>query len=205
MRTTQIRRCAAAPGFFITRKCKVAIPTREALLRYALQQASLESRVRAMRYHKALEIRCPQVSLGGVVLNRVDGNFLLKVCERRPYRSKEEVAHLDCTLESNGLRLLERDALDIKSEPLFSNARAVWSFNHYDVPLTDTLKIAAALDGHGLQSILELEERARPTCDILAALCALACEDLVELDNIREIRLGPDTMVRGRGRLKADR
>src|ERR1700737_1665986 len=157
MRTTQFRHCATGPVFFASSKCKVAIPVREVLLRYALQQASLESTVRAIRYRKASDLQCPQVSLTGVVLDRVDGNFLLKVCERRPERSDEEVARLAYALESNGLRLLERDALDIKGEPFFSTPRAVWSHKRYHVPLKDNQKIAAALPEDGAQALLELE------------------------------------------------
>jgi hypothetical protein len=202
MRTTQLRHCATAKVFFTSRKCKVAIPIAEVLLRYALQQASLESTVRAIHYRKASNILPEQVSLAGVVLIRADGNFLLKVCETRPYRSDEEAARLDYALRSNGLRLLERDALDVRREPLYSNARAVWARRRYDIPLLDTLKIAAALEA-GLQSVLELNRRARPTCDILAALSALACADLVQFTNIDDTCLGPRTIVRERRR--ADR
>lgn len=196
MRTTQLRHRATAQ-VFASCKCKVEIPVQDILLRYALQQASLESSVRAISYRKVADIQFPQVSLTGVVLDRVDGNFLLKVCEKQPERSDNDIAWLACVLESSGLRLLERDALDIKREPLFSNARAVWSHERYSVSLRDRLKIAAALAEDGPQSILELEERARPTCDIIASLCALACEDLVEL-NIHDTYLGPSTIVRGR-------
>jgi hypothetical protein len=131
------------------------------------------------------------------VIDRVDGNFLLVVCETLSARSDEEIARLTDALESNGLRLLERDALDIKREPLFSNAREIWSHERFHVPLTERLRIAAAL-ADGPQSILDLEERVRPSCDIFAALCALACEDLVEFLNIHETAVGPRTIVLGR-------
>jgi hypothetical protein len=195
MRTTQLRR-RAITSVFVSCKCKIAIPVQDILLRYALQQASLESSVRAIVYRKAVDTQIPEASLSGVVLNCVDGNFLLKVCEKRPERSDDAVVSLTHALESIGMRLLERDAGDIKREPLFSNARAVWSHERYNVSLRDRLKIAAALAEDGPQSIIELEERARPTCDIIAALCALACEDLVEL-NIHDTYLGPHTIVRG--------
>jgi hypothetical protein len=195
MRPTQFRHCAVPPFTFISPKCEVAIPVREALLRYALQQASLDPLVRTIRYRKALDIECPKVSLTGVVLNRVDGkNFLLKVCETRPKRSEEELARLTYALGRYGLHLLERESPDVKREPLFSNARQVWWRERYDVPLIDRIKIGAALDEDGPQPIFELKKRARPSCDILAAVCALACEDLVKL-NIDDIRLGPRTMV----------
>lgn len=56
---------------------------------------------------------------------------------------------------------------------------------------------APALAEDGPQSIVELEERARLTCDIIAALCALACEDLVEV-NVHDTYLAPHTIVRRR-------
>ena len=194
MRPTQFRHCAVPPFSFTSPKCKVAIPVREALLRYALQQASLDPLVRAIRYRKAPEIECPKVSLNGVVLDRFDGNFLLKVCETRPKRSKEELARLTYALGRYGLHLLERESCDVKREPLFSNAREVWWHERYDVPLIDRLKIGASLDEDGPQPIFRLKKRARPSCDILAAVCALACENLVKL-NIDDTRLGPGTMV----------
>jgi hypothetical protein len=197
MRITQFRQRATLPTFFASPKCTVAIPVCDVLLRDALQQASLEPSVRAIRYRKTSDLQCPQIPLTGIVLDRVDGNFLLEVCERRRELSAEERVCLVKTLELSGLRLLERDAFDVKREPLFSNARYVWSYERYNVPLKDRLRIAAALTEDGPQSILELEERARPTSDILAAICALACEDLVEI-NIHDAFLGPRTIVRGR-------
>lgn len=196
MRISQLRRQTVVPSFFASSKCKVAIPLRNVLLRDALQQASLESSVRAISYRKATDLQGPPVALIGVVIERVDGNFFLAVCETRPKRSDEELSRLAEALESSGLRLLERDAHDIRREPLFSNARAVWSYERYHVPLKDRLRIAAALADGGPQSFLELEDRARPSGDIIAAVCALACEDLVEL-NIHDSYLGPRTIVRG--------
>jgi hypothetical protein len=194
MRPTQFRHCATAGPFFTSPKCKVAISVREALLRYAIQQAILDSLVRAIRYRKGLELQCPKVSLTGVVLDRVDGNFLLKVCETRPKRSEKDLARLTYALGRYGLRLLERDALDVKREPLFSNARTVWSQSRFNVSVSDRLTIGAALHADGPQSIRQLNAHARPSCDILAAVCALACENLVKLD-IADTRLGSSTMV----------
>jgi hypothetical protein len=194
MRPTQFRHWAIAPFSFTSPKCNVAIPVGQGILRYALQQSSLDPLVRAIRYRKAFDIQCPKVSLSGVILNRVDGNFLLRVYERRPARSEVELARLTYALGRYGLRLLERDTIDVKREPLFSNAREVWWHERYDVPLIDRLKIGASLDEDGPQPIFRLKKRARPSSDILAAVCALACENLVKL-NIDDTRLGPRTMV----------
>jgi hypothetical protein len=196
MRPTQLRHRGAFPTFFVSCKCEIAIPVHQPLLRYALQQAALDPSVRAIRYRKGPEIECPRVSLQGVVLDRVDGRFLLRVCETRPDRSDDEMARFTHVLERYDLRLLERDASDIRREPLFSNARAVWSYARYQVSLTDRLRMSIALEEGGPQSIFELEERAWPTCDILGAVCALACEGLLRL-NIDHAPLGLRTIVLG--------
>jgi hypothetical protein len=195
MRPTQFRH-RAATTFFVSCKCDIAIPINRQLLRYALQQASLEPSVRAIHYQNGPEMECPRVSLRGVVLDRLDGRFLLQACEARPERSDDENARLAYALKRHGLCLLERDASDIRREPLFSNARTVWSYARYNVSLADRLRIAVALEEGGPQSILELEERARPYCDIFAAVCALACENLVRL-HIQHAPLGLHTIVFG--------
>lgn len=193
MRPHQFRHRTALT-FFSNPKCEMAIAVGDPLLLHALQQAALDRSVRSIHQQVGPEIDCPQVSLAGVVLDRVDGSFLLGVHEIRPERSAEEATRLEFVLKRHGLRLLERDATDIRQEPLFSNARLAWSFAHYHVPITDRLRIALALEDGGQQSVLELEERARPTCDTLAAVCALACQDLVGI-NINRDPLGPRTIV----------
>jgi hypothetical protein len=185
----------ARPPLFTSPKCSVAIPVHDVLLRYALEQASLDSSVRSINYRTGPQIECPRISLAGAVLCRADGAFLLRVCETRPERSDEEVVRLAHALKRYGLRLLERDAQDMRREPLFSNARAIWSHAGHQVSLMDRLKIAVALED-GPQSILELEDRARPTCDVVATVCALACENLVRL-NLHDAPLGPQTIVLG--------
>jgi hypothetical protein len=187
----------AGLGLFAGPKCKVAIPVSHVLIRDAMQQASLDPSVRAIHYRKAPDPYGTQVTPMSVVLERIDGDFLLAICETRPRRSGEKLARLAGELEVNGLRLLERDALDVRREPLFSNARAVWSNERFPVSLRDRLRIAAVLGEQGPQSIGEIEEHARPTCDIIAAISALACEALVEID-IRVTPLGSRTLVRGR-------
>lgn len=180
--------------FFISPKCDMAISVRDPLLLYALQQAALDTSVQAIHQQLGPEIACQDISLAGVVLDRSDGNFLLSVHETRPQRSAEQAAGLAFVLKRYGLGLLERDAADIRYEPQFSNSRLVWSYARYHVSITDRLRIAIALEDGGPQSVVELEKRARPTCDTLAAVCALACQDLLGL-NLSHDPFGPRTIV----------
>ncbi|MET3973020.1 hypothetical protein [Bradyrhizobium sp. S3.9.1] len=192
MRPSQFHLRTASPTLFVGPKCRAAIRIFNPLLRYALQQASLEPDVHAIR--KPSDLLGPPIPLKGVVVERIDATFFLTVCESRPARSNGELGQLIRALAGNGLRLLERDASDIKTEPFFSSAREVWSHQRYPVSVRDRLKIAAALNEDGPQTVLELEERIRPSCDLLAAVCALACEDRVVL-NIGDAPLSPDTII----------
>lgn len=196
MRSSQLARRPTAAQLFISPKCEVAIPTGNVLLRDALEQASLDPEVRAIRYRQAPNFGA-QVALTGVIIDRTDGRFMLAVCASKPCRLPEDLDRIEGMLGGGvGVRLLELDARDIRREPMFSNAREIWSQQRYEVPLRDRLKISAALE-EGPQSILELEDRARPSCDILRAICALACENLVEI-SITGMPLGASSIVRAR-------
>ena len=198
MRPTQLRPRAAVPALFTSCKCEIGVSIlHQPLLRHALEQAALDPSVRAIRYRAGPIIECPPLSLHGVVLHRVDGRFLLRVYETRPVRSGDQLARFTHVLQRYGLRLLERDSSEIRREPLFTNSRLVWSYARCPVSLSDRLRIALALEEWGPQSFAELESRARPSCDIVAALCALACADLVSL-NIHHIPLGRYTVVSAR-------
>jgi hypothetical protein len=195
MRSSQLARRSTAAQLFISPKCEVAIPIHNVLLRDALEQASLDPEVCAIRYRQTPHFGA-QVALTGIIIDRTDGRFMLAVCASKPCRLPEELDRIERMLAGIGFRLLELDAHDIRSEPVFSNAREIWSHQRYEVPLRDRLKISAALE-EGPQSILELEDRARPSCDILRALCALACENLVEI-SITGMPLGVFSIVRAR-------
>ncbi|MFB9268032.1 hypothetical protein ACFFWD_33700 [Bradyrhizobium erythrophlei] len=196
MHGNQVSRKAASTSF-TSPKCTVAIPIGSALQRDALLQAGLDAAVRAIHYRKAPNPYGTPAMVKSAVLERIDGDFLLAVCVMRPARTDDQHVRLADQLESNGLRLLERDAADIRCEPLCSNARAVWYNERFPVSVHNRLKIAAVLAEDGPQSIHDLEERARPTCDVIAAVCALACEALVDLD-LSEVPLGARTIVRAR-------
>ncbi len=198
MRPTQCRPRAAVPALFVSCKCEIGVPIRQPpLLRYALEQAALDPAVLAIRYRTGPIIECPPLSLHGVVLYRVDGRFLLRVYETQPETDEGQRARLTYALGRYGLRLLERDLIDIRREPLFTNSRTVWSYARHQVSLLDRLRIGLALEGEGPQSLAELEERAHPTRDIVANICALACADLVSL-NIHHAPFGRCTIVSAR-------
>jgi hypothetical protein len=190
VRSSRRPECAS---IFASPKCPVGIPVNDVLVRHALEQASLESAVREILYRVGPRIECPAMALAGVVLRRRDGEFLLCVHEVRDERGEEESARLKFVLQRHGLQLLERDAEDIFREPLFSNVRIVWSYAGGCVSLKDRLRLSLALE-KGPQRIIDLESRASPDCDLFAAVCVLACENLVRL-TLQDAPLGPQTIV----------
>lgn len=183
------------PPLFLSAKCTVAIPIESFLQRDALREASLDPAVCTIHYRAAPNPYGAPPTLMGVVLGRLDGDFLLDVCPVRPHRSEAANVRLAERLAATGLRLLERDASDIRREPIYSNVHEVWSHEHYPVPIIDRLRIGAALCESGPQTVNELRQRARPDCHLLGAVCALSCEGLLAVD-VREGPLGEQTMVR---------
>lgn len=183
------------PPLFLGPKCTVAIPLENFLQRDALREASLDPAVCTINYRAAPNPYGAPPTLMGVVLERLDGNFLLDVCRVRPQRSRAASSLLAEQLAAAGLRLLERDAIDMRREPIYSNVQEVWSHEHYPVPINDRLRIGAALCESGPQTVHELRQRARPDCHLVAAICALSCEGLLAVD-FREDPLGERTMVR---------
>lgn len=176
-------------------KCRglVAVPTHDVLLRHALEQACLDCSVQEIQYRDGPVLECPPVSLRGFVLRTKAGAFLLRAQEVCPGYSAEDEARCNFVLRRYGLQLLERDTRDIFREPIYSNARNVWAHARKRVSLTDRLKLSIALQA-GPQRVVELEDRVRLDCDTVAAVCALACENLVQL-TLHDARLGPHTVV----------
>lgn len=175
-------------------KCKLVVPGYDHLLRCAVEQASLDASVQSIwQCHIADEI-IQRLFPHRVILDRIDGEFLLSVSARRQQRTEAENSCLARTLRDRGLQLLERDAVDIQTEPFFSNTRVVWSFHRYHVSLLDRLRFSVALAEDQPLSIINLEARARPSCNTLAAVCALACAGLLQL-SLDDSPIGPHTAV----------
>lgn len=183
----------AQRSLFRSPKCRIPIPVPHILVRHALEQASLDRTVREIQYRRGARIECPPLSLAGIVLLTKAGAFLLRVHNVSYQRNEEDEARIRLVLERHRLQLLERSAEEVLCEPMFSNVRQVWSHAGGRVSLFDRLRLSTALEG-GPRRIIELVDRARLDCDIVAAVCALACENLVRI-RLHDAPLGPGTIV----------
>ena len=182
---------------FISCKTATAIPTRCSLVRDALVQATLDPAVRKIEFVASARVRAETVVLDAVVISRDDGRYLLDVVPARPLRD----------VENEGLALLAQDQLglapwtlteaDIRREPRFANARLVWGYRLAPVGIEMRMRILTALRDDGPMMLGCLLKQVRGPRDPSAAVLALACSDLLELD-LDTGSLGPATVVRCR-------
>lgn len=180
---------------FSSPRCKVAISC-TIVFRDAPAQASLDPAACKIAYREAPDLHDPQASLKSVVIERLDGDFLLAVAKPDP----DGMARASCLprrrFEANGLRLLERDAADIRREP-FSPIRAQSGCTKATVSPTMTGSDRRSACRRRPAIDHRIEERARPARDILDILCARWPARLLWNERSRS-SLGPRTMVRGR-------
>jgi hypothetical protein len=118
---------ALRTDLFISAKTSTVIPARHPLVRDALVQASLDPRVRSLDYISSTPVGTAQVALKAIVIVRDDGRFYLDVVEARPLRDVEAEGLALIALDRLGLAPLTLTAGDIKREPRYANAKAVWA------------------------------------------------------------------------------
>jgi hypothetical protein len=189
----------AAPraDLFISSKTSTAIPARHPLVRDALVQASLDPQVRLLEYVPTATVEATQVALKAIIITRDDGRFDLDIVEARQVRDVETEGLALIALDRLGLAPLTLTGADIRREPRFANARAVWEHRMHPVGLSMRFKILTALQEDGPLPLGLLLSRIRAARDPAPAVMALCCSDLVELDLVSQ-PLGPLTIARSR-------
>jgi hypothetical protein len=188
---------APRADLFISAKTTTAIPALHPLVRDALVQASLDPQVRALEFVPTAMVEAAQVALQAIVVVRDDGRFHLDVVDARRVRDIDEEGLALIALGRLGLVPLTLTAADIKREPRFANARAVWAYRLHPVGIEMRLRILTVLQEDGPLPLGCLLKRVRTVRDPAPAVMALACSDLIELELVSR-PLGPATMVRSR-------
>lgn len=185
------------PDLFVSAKTSAAIPARQPALREALIQASLDPQVRTIGYVATAHVASEQVDLGAVVLRRDDGTYVLDVVPARPIRDLEDEGLALIALADLGLKTLTVTAEDIRRQPRYGNAQAVWAYRMHPVGIEMRMRILTVLQEDGPLRLGCLLQRVRAIRDPAPAVMALACSDLLELD-LLSAPLAPTTMVGSR-------
>ena len=185
------------PHLFSSAKTVSPIPARLASLRETLAQATLDPAVVAISHVATAHIGAAQVDVDVVVLTRPDGRFHLDVVSTRRVRDLEEEGLVQIALRELGVQQLVVTAEDLRTEPRRSNVRMVWSYKDRPVPAAARIGILKIVADEGSIEFGRLLEMIRSDRDPSAAVLALACSDLLELD-LASTPLGPMTVVRSR-------
>jgi len=193
----QNSRAAASGHLFISAKTSTAIPSRNLLVRDALIEASLDPTVRSIDYVASARVASASVKLDAVIIVRDDGRYVLDVIESRPLRDLDAEGLAQIALRDLGLTPLTITRADIQREPRFTNAKLVWSYKLCPVGISLRMKVLGILGDEGPMSLARLLSSIRSDRDPTAAIMALACSDLIELDLITR-PLGPATIARSR-------
>jgi hypothetical protein len=183
-----------AAKLFFGAKTAGGISVTSTLMEHALIQASLDPEIERI---ERLAISHPRGAQADVVLLRKGGRRLvLDVVRQEPRDGHADVDdEFRAAVGRLGLDLLRRSHSDIRREPFYSNCKLVWSYADHRVAVGDRIRIMQMLTDEGPLRIGDLVGDARFQGDPSAALMALACHDVVELDFGNAI-LGPGTTAR---------
>jgi hypothetical protein len=181
---------------FVSAKTTRAIPVRCALFEDALVQASLDPPVRAIEPFPRSPLS-PWSREPAVIVVRDDGRFVLRV-EEATARSADATVPPGFGTDAPQRPEIVVTEADLRSEPRCSNNRLVWSHRRRRVSAGLRFQIIQTLREDGPMTLAELVSVVRILGNSAAAVLALACADLVELD-LGATPLGPATVARYRG------
>jgi hypothetical protein len=161
-------------------KTQAPVPVRNRLVRDALIQMALDPEVTEIRPADAqcsYDFRTTRSGVEERVLVRSDPD------------EEDERAGNDCDV------VLHEPA--VLSEPRLTSARLVWSCRKRWVPPGDRVRILHYLTESGAAPLIDVAQAATSSPDGVAAVLALVCQDLLEID-LAQTSLAPETLIRRR-------
>lgn len=170
------------------------VPVKSANVQNLLIQCSLDPSVTSIEHLPSAQYRGSAVPLDAIVVWREGRRIALDLLESRSPENIDGDGLVLLTLADLGIDIVQVGSEQIRREPIYSNARTVWGYRRHAVPFSLRLQILHALSEDGPLRLLDLLQSIRTPHDASAAVLALACADVVELD-LTEVRLGPDTKV----------
>ncbi|MDB5670959.1 MAG: hypothetical protein JWO25_1918 [Alphaproteobacteria bacterium] len=185
-----VRSVGATVPIFVSAKTTAAVPAGLKLLYDALVQSTLDPRVRSIDYFSGPSALASGLADGDIVITRHDGRFLLEVETSRP-------TDRPASSTRTALPLLTLTAAQIRRGPRYANSQHVWNYRTQPVTLALRLQVLQILGDEGPCRLGSLLPAIRTNADPAAALFALACQDLVELD-LDSQPVGPATVARTR-------
>lgn len=183
------------PNVVSTPKTTTAIPAANPIRRDLIIQSALDPHVRFIEFVHKVVHRGLAVTAKSIVVHRDDGRYLMDLRDESPERTAEDDEALELGLRKLGIERREIDRAEVRREPRFGNARRIWEHRNDRPPVRYRQPVIDALSEFGPLSMRELEKAVTSSSDVFSTVCALACEDLVEID-IDSRPLGSETLVR---------
>lgn len=176
----QPSRAANAPVFQCA-KAKAPIPVRNRLVRDALIQTALDPDV--------TEIRPPGADERSFDFGATRCGVEERISVRSNSDEENKTAGVDCDIVFHEPTVL--------NEPRLTSARLVWSCRKRWVPPGDRVRILHYLTESGAAPLIDVAQAATSSPDGIAAVLALVCQDLLEID-LAQASLAPETLIRRR-------
>jgi hypothetical protein len=125
-----------------------------------------------------------------------DGSVLVDVLASTYDRTIERFRTIEQAAHQQALAYRLETTATIRHDVRFQAARLIYDCRRRSVPAGDRVRILYALDDNGALPLVEVSGLAHASIDGVAAVLALACESLVEIEIHRGIV--PEALVRRR-------
>jgi hypothetical protein len=187
----------ASNRLFVSAKTVSPIRFTAPAVHTALVQATLDPAVRSLGFVPTVVVSNTTVTVDVAVLSRPDGRYRLDVAGADQVRDIDEEGLFLLALERLGLPPLTLTHEDLERQPHHSNCCLVWASRRVRVHASDRIRSLQLLTEEGSATLSQTAAEMRLASDPVAAVLALACQDLVEID-LRSSPLGPESIVRRR-------
>ena len=190
---------SALCGFFKSAKTACPIPARSPLLRRALIQLTLDPDVSTLEFVGSVMVGDVEVRVDAVLVTRCDRKWRLDLVEYVGAKDIDEAGMMLVAFDRLSLPALTMTTTEIGREPRATNADMVWNCRNELVRAGDRSSILQTLTEHGQLPLIEAAAAARACADPVAAVLAMVCGGILEID-LDCGSIGPETPVRRRAR-----
>lgn len=193
---SDLKAALGRPDLFVSAKTPRPIPCRHPALRDALVRASLDPAVQSISHVQTAPVASASLNVDVVAIHGDDGPYRLDVVPARRAHDAIEESLFQRAMIALALAPLVVTAEDLSAEPARANRDLVWSHRGRNVSVDLRLQILRLLTDDGPMTLDRLLAGVSGR-DPAAAVMALACDDLLELD-LETGPIGPSTVVRTR-------
>lgn len=191
----QDRNFTTSADVFVSSKCSTGIPHAGGLVHDLLVQLTLDPAVLAIAHVGTVTVGASTVTVDAIMVERVDGRFVLDPEASRPLRSLAEQDRFESAMAKLCWPVRPVESVSIMREPLFSNCRAAWAYRRVVVPFSMRIALLHAFDEEGPALTLErLCTLVSGPIDPIGAVLSLACDNSLEVDLSQPF--GPSSVLR---------